>query len=119
MPRYHATWEIDIEDTDNPVEAAREAFAIMQKTDTTANVFTIHDENGNAFKVDLESIDNGDDCRTCGASYEDGGDGYDGECPDCADITAAAEEPDDADDDGHEYPPEDPNLNALKGFIRY
>lgn len=26
-------------------------------------------------------------CRTCGARYDDGGDGFDGECPTCADKT--------------------------------
>ncbi|MBX4911454.1 hypothetical protein HJA82_29510 [Rhizobium bangladeshense] len=33
------------------------------------------------------SEDDEDVCRTCGAEYEDGGDGFDGECPDCADKT--------------------------------
>ncbi|WP_143062010.1 hypothetical protein [Faunimonas pinastri] len=31
--------------------------------------------------------ENEDLCRTCGAQYEDGGDGFDGECPSCADKT--------------------------------
>jgi hypothetical protein len=39
---------------------------------------------------ELEGRDNA--CRTCGAKYADGGDGFDGECPSCADRRAAAAE---------------------------
>ncbi len=35
----------------------------------------------------VQTEDDHDKCRTCGESYEDGGDGYDGECPTCADKT--------------------------------
>jgi hypothetical protein len=37
--------------------------------------------------VETEDEDDEDTCRTCGAEYEAGGDGFDGECPDCADKT--------------------------------
>lgn len=58
MPRYLVTWEIDI-DADSPEDAARLAFAHMQRPGTTANVFDVieHDTNGEAVRVDLEEID--------------------------------------------------------------
>ena len=55
MPRYLVTWEIDIEDAVSPEDAARQAFAIVQRPGTSATVFDVieHDTNGEAVRVDL------------------------------------------------------------------
>lgn len=58
MPRYLVQWEIDI-DADSPEDAARQAFAHMQRPGTTANVFDVieHDAGGEKVRVDLQEID--------------------------------------------------------------
>ena len=59
MPRYLVQWEIDIEGADSPEDAARQAFAYIQRPGTSANVFDVieHDSNGEAIRVDLDEID--------------------------------------------------------------
>lgn len=53
MGKYLVTWEIDAE-TDSPVEAAKEAFNIMQRPGTEAVVFEVKDEtSGERYRVDL------------------------------------------------------------------
>lgn len=49
---YRVSWEIDVT-ADDPVAAAREAFAAMQRPGTTATVFEVADEHGNITTVDL------------------------------------------------------------------
>lgn len=46
------TWQIDL-DTETPEAAAREAFRIMRKPDTTATVFQVCDAAGGVSVVDL------------------------------------------------------------------
>lgn len=41
------------------------------------------------YQREEEAEDN--QCRSCGAEYDDAGDGYDGECPDCADKSEREE----------------------------
>lgn len=41
MSNYLVTWVIDIEDVETPVEAAEQAFGIMQRLGSTANVFQV------------------------------------------------------------------------------
>ena len=54
MPnQYLVTWEIDVE-CESPEEAALEAWKLMRHPDSTANVFTVTDEQGGSVKVDLE-----------------------------------------------------------------
>ena len=54
MPKqYLVTWQIDAE-CDTPEEAALEAWRAMRRSDSTANVFTVLDEQGGSVKVDLE-----------------------------------------------------------------
>lgn len=88
MTMFHVSWEIDIEAA-NPREAAEKAWAHMRREDSTANVFSIieHDKSGEPVQVDLMDVEelNDDSCRSCGAEYDDGGDGFDGLCPSCAD----------------------------------
>lgn len=50
--RYRIIWEIDVEAAD-AVSAARAAFEMMQKPDTTAPVFDVVSENGVPERVDL------------------------------------------------------------------
>ncbi|MDG4874169.1 hypothetical protein P9273_03530 [Mesorhizobium sp. WSM4935] len=57
MARYLVTWAIDYEDDGDPEAAARWAWDIMRKPESTANVFTVIDEAGNQTKVDLQEID--------------------------------------------------------------
>lgn len=68
-----------------------------------------------------------DTCRTCGASYDTGGDGFDGECPSCADKTAERESKgnDDLSDDAQEildwFETEDgqETLRLTGGFVTF
>ena len=46
-------------------------------------------ETGQRFRLKVLEAD--PECRTCGETYRDGGDGYDGECPSCADRRYADE----------------------------
>lgn len=50
---YRVEWEIDSE-AETPLAAALEAFGHMQEPGTTATVFKVYDEGGNATTVDLE-----------------------------------------------------------------
>ena len=52
-------WEIDIEDTDNPVAAAKAALEIMQDKGSCALVFDVMEESGlgRTWYVDLENRD--------------------------------------------------------------
>ena len=57
MARYLVTWEIDYEGDGDPEAAARWAWEILRKPHSTANVFTMVDEDGNETKIDLAEID--------------------------------------------------------------
>jgi hypothetical protein len=58
MSNYLVSWVIDIEDVNSPLEAAEEAFRIMQKSGTWANVFTVKDKKTNEeISVDLGTED--------------------------------------------------------------
>lgn len=62
MPRYLVTWEIDIEDADSPEDAARQAFAHMQRPGTSANVFKVKTRDASGVcqgitTVDLDELD--------------------------------------------------------------
>lgn len=50
---YLVGWQMDIW-AESPREAALKAFAVQQRPDSTANVFTVTDEDGNGTIVDLE-----------------------------------------------------------------
>jgi hypothetical protein len=56
--KYLIQWQIDIE-ADNPTDAAIQAFDLMQGHDTTANFFTVKDENGHRTDVDLMDLQHG------------------------------------------------------------
>lgn len=51
--RFHVVWEIDIY-ANTPREAAKQAFAHMQRLNTTANYFEVYDQDGEKTIVDLE-----------------------------------------------------------------
>jgi hypothetical protein len=51
-----AIWTIDCDPKATPEEAALEAFMAMQRRGTSANHFTITDENGTETEVDLEAL---------------------------------------------------------------
>jgi len=51
-----AIWEIDCDPRATPEDAALEAFMIMQRRGTSANHFTIIDENGTKTEVDLDAL---------------------------------------------------------------
>lgn len=53
--KYRVSWDIDIElEDDNPMNAASEAFRLVTKPDTTANVFIVENINTGAITtVDL------------------------------------------------------------------
>lgn len=53
---FRVVWEIDIDDADNPEEAARKALAIQRDPDAIATVFTVIDiDSGAAWRVDLDA----------------------------------------------------------------
>lgn len=63
MPRFLVTWTIDIEGQETPLDAARQAFAHMQRPGTSANCFEVIDsETGEVTTVDLEDFK----CSGCG-----------------------------------------------------
>lgn len=51
-----AIWEFDCDPKATPEEAALEAFMVMQRRGTSANHFTIIDEQGEKTEVDLEAL---------------------------------------------------------------
>ena len=53
---FQVTWRIDIEDAEDMVAAAIQAFVFMQRHGTTANVFDVHDHHGQSMRVDLEQV---------------------------------------------------------------
>lgn len=53
MSHYLVTWEIDT-DADSPLSAAKEAYKLAQDPGSTANVYTVIEENGDQHLVDLE-----------------------------------------------------------------
>lgn len=71
---YKVKWVIDI-DADSPVEAARKALAVQRDPESTATIFDVADQEGNAQQVDLmneiehhstasqllDQLDNGED----------------------------------------------------------
>lgn len=59
MPRYFVTWEIDIEDATSHEDAARQAFAYMQRPGTTTTVFDVieHETAREAVRIDLTELD--------------------------------------------------------------
>jgi hypothetical protein len=54
--RYVVTWTIDAEG-DTPLPAAEEAFAAMNDPDTPATFFTVRDDQGREYEVDLNFED--------------------------------------------------------------
>ena len=52
MPEYLVKWKINV-NADSPREAAEQAWAHMRRPDSTANVFTVTDEDGDDTEVDL------------------------------------------------------------------
>ena len=52
QPQWLVRWEIDAW-ADTPEDAAREALAAIQRTDTIATVFEVIDEHGTSYRVDL------------------------------------------------------------------
>lgn len=58
MPRYLATWEIDIE-ADTAHDAARQAHEIVRRPDTTATVYNVYefDGDGDGNVIDLSEDD--------------------------------------------------------------
>ena len=53
---FRVTWRIDIDDAEDMVAAAIQAFVFMQRHGTTANVFDVHDHHGQSMRVDLEQV---------------------------------------------------------------
>ena len=72
------TWSIDIDDTDDPREAAAQALAIMQDPGSTAVVFDV-----DGTTVDLEEVER---CPECGDMP------WDCACEPPAEVTARLEE---------------------------
>lgn len=59
MQNYLVEWQINI-DAETPEDAARQAFAIMQRSGTSATVFDIYPEDtktGVPVRVDLTQMD--------------------------------------------------------------
>lgn len=54
MTSYRLIWEIDIE-AESPVVAAQEALAIQRRTDSTATVFDVMQEDQHLARIDLYS----------------------------------------------------------------
>jgi hypothetical protein len=58
MPSFRVVWEVDV-DADTPLEAAREAFAMMTDPDSTAVVFSVTGPNDalDTVTIDLLALD--------------------------------------------------------------
>lgn len=56
MKSYSVSWEIEL-DAETPQDAAREAWKIMRLTDSSANCFTVCDDEGNVTRIDLQKED--------------------------------------------------------------
>ena len=54
---YRVCWEIDLDEPETPLAAAREAHAIMLDPDSTATVFTVTAPDSTTSMVDLLSAD--------------------------------------------------------------
>ena len=52
LKSFAVTWDSNTE-ASTPLEAARECWRLMRGADSTANCFTVTDEEGNITKVDL------------------------------------------------------------------
>ncbi|WP_342361385.1 hypothetical protein [Terrarubrum flagellatum] len=80
MPAYRVCWEIDDQTADSPEAAARIAWELMRRSESTANVFKVFDEDGEEHIIDLQEIDedratNEIAEKTCrAAGWEHGGD---------------------------------------------
>lgn len=59
MPEYSVTWTIDGIDADNPEEAARQAKALRESADSTADVYEVRLQRRNARTrvIDLSALD--------------------------------------------------------------
>ena len=55
MKHYSVEWVIDI-DAKDAVSAAEEAWRLMRGHGSTANCFTVTDDEGNGTEVDLEDV---------------------------------------------------------------
>lgn len=54
MTRYLVSWSIDIDDADDPREAAQQAWGQMRRAESAANVFVVRDSvTGKEVTVDL------------------------------------------------------------------
>lgn len=53
MTSFKVSWEIDIE-AETPLEAAQQAWDIVRRPSSSANVFTVYAENGETEKIDLQ-----------------------------------------------------------------
>jgi hypothetical protein len=56
MQTFFVTWEIHV-DAETPEAAAREAWGLMRRPGSTANVFDVFDTCGNMQRVDLAELD--------------------------------------------------------------
>lgn len=59
MADFRVEWVIDIAAAD-PEAAAREAWRLMRNPGSIANVFEVHDDQGNSHKIDLTELDEGE-----------------------------------------------------------
>lgn len=58
MSNYRVLWEIDAEDADSPLAAARRARAAQTNPDSIASVFTVIDvDTGEKFQIDLDDAE--------------------------------------------------------------
>ena len=56
MKSYCVSWEIEV-DADSPQDAAKLAWDLMRGANSTANVFTVCDDEGEVTRVDLQAED--------------------------------------------------------------
>lgn len=87
MPSYRVEWVIEIE-ADSAFAAAKKALEIQRDHDSTADHFTVIEEDAS----EAEEIDVTEDtCPLCG-EYNNDGEGYDGLCGSCADDPRKVQE---------------------------
>jgi hypothetical protein len=53
--KFRVEWDVDAMYADTPLEAAQEAFEIMQRPGTTATCFTVIGNDGSVTEVDLDA----------------------------------------------------------------
>jgi hypothetical protein len=56
MKTYNVVWTIDLE-AESAEDAARQAWEAMRRENSSANYFSVQDDDGNVTDIDLQELD--------------------------------------------------------------